>query len=54
MPMYEYRCLKCGHRWSVAERVAEHGQQPPACPACGAREVEPVLAPFFAQTVRKS
>jgi putative FmdB family regulatory protein len=54
MPLYEYRCATCDHHWSAVERVSEHGQRLPPCPRCGAREVEPVLAPFFAKTVRKS
>ncbi|MGH7676433.1 MAG: FmdB family zinc ribbon protein [Gemmatimonadales bacterium] len=54
MPQYEYRCAKCGHHWTAVESLAEHGARVPPCPRCAAREVEPVLAPFFAKTVRKS
>jgi putative FmdB family regulatory protein len=54
MPVYEYRCARCDHRWSAVEPIAEHGRRVPPCPRCGAPQVEPVLAPFFAKTVRKS
>ena len=54
MPIYEYRCAKCGHRWSATESVAGHERRRPACPKCKSRVVEQVFSPFFAKTVRKS
>jgi putative FmdB family regulatory protein len=54
MPIYEYRCTKCGHRWSTAESVADHDRSHPACPQCRSRAVAQVVTPFFAKTVRKS
>lgn len=54
MPIYEYRCAKCGHRWSVSESIADYGRRRPACPKCKSRVVEQVFTPFFAKTVRKS
>lgn len=53
MPIYEYRCPKCGHAWSRPELLSEHGRERVACPECGA-EAERVLSAFFAKTVRKS
>ena len=29
MPVYEYECLKCGHRF---ERLMRMGAEPPPCP----------------------
>jgi putative FmdB family regulatory protein len=54
MPIYEYRCTACNERFARQEPIGEHGRQPPACPKCGARAVEPVFSRFFAKTVRKS
>ncbi|HXF96611.1 MAG TPA: zinc ribbon domain-containing protein [Gemmatimonadales bacterium] len=53
MPIYEYRCTKCGHEWSRQELLSEHRAERPACPKCGA-EAEQLLSAFFAKTVRKS
>jgi putative FmdB family regulatory protein len=54
MPIYEYRCTACGHRFSDQLTIAEHGTRRPACPVCKSRAVEPVLSTFFAKTIRKS
>lgn len=40
MPMYEYRCAKCGHEFE--ELV--FGDEAPACPACGTGETEKLLS----------
>lgn len=32
MPLYEYRCLQCHHRF---ERLARWDEPPPPCPLCG-------------------
>ena len=54
MPIYEYRCTACNERFTRQEPIGEHGRRRPACPKCDSRAVEPVFAPFFAKTVRKS
>ncbi|HEX9610790.1 MAG TPA: zinc ribbon domain-containing protein [Gemmatimonadales bacterium] len=53
MPIYEYRCTRCGREWSRQEPISEHGREPAACPVCGA-DSERVFSAFFAKTVRKS
>lgn len=54
MPIYEYRCTNCRHRWSVALAMAEHARARPACPKCRSKAVESVFSAFYAKTVRKS
>lgn len=48
MPLYDYRCVSCGHRFQ-----ARHGfdDPAPACPECAAASVQRVIrsAPTFAQ-----
>lgn len=34
MPLFEYVCGKCGHRFDKI--VPSWGTKPPACPKCGA------------------
>jgi putative FmdB family regulatory protein len=42
VPLYEYECVKCAHRFEKIEKVdAPHRQK---CPKCGAR-AERLLAP---------
>lgn len=54
MPTYEYRCQRCGKSFERSEHISEHEQARPECPKCHSREVEPVLADFYAKTSRKS
>ncbi len=46
MPLYEYKCLKCGHREERIEKVA--GPHLSRCSKCGGK-VERVLAPAAIQ-----
>lgn len=34
MPLYEYRCEGCGHRFEVLQRMGE-GAEGLTCPRCG-------------------
>ena len=46
MPIYEYRCTKCGHQDEFLQKVTE----PPLtkCPACGKRALQKLMsAPGF-------
>ncbi len=36
MPVYEYRCSKCGTEFEVMRRMAE-ADLPAACPGCGGK-----------------
>jgi putative FmdB family regulatory protein len=37
MPLYDYECIRCGHRFELIVKI---GQDGPACPACGAGETK--------------
>ena len=42
MPIYEYRCLVCGHEWeTLVQAVAV---DPPECPGCGSKEVRRLVS----------
>ena len=45
MPLYEYQCDACGHRFEVIQRFAD----PPveACPKCGGRVRKLIASPAF-------
>jgi putative FmdB family regulatory protein len=54
MPTYEYRCDKCGKRFSVVQRISEHTSRAPACPKCRSRATRQLPAAFYPKTVKKS
>ena len=43
MPLYEYKCLACGHQF---ELLILRASQPVACPACAAESVEKQISLF--------
>jgi putative FmdB family regulatory protein len=42
MPLYEYDCSACGHRFEALVRASS----PPSCPACGSEALERILSAF--------
>jgi putative FmdB family regulatory protein len=42
MPLFEYACRTCGHRFEHLTR----GAQPPRCPACASGDLEKQLSVF--------
>jgi len=42
MPLYEFECRACGHRFEALVRNADV----PACPACKSHELERLLSMF--------
>ena len=49
MPLYEYRCPACRHRFEVLQRMGE-GADGLACPHCGAGEVVKQFSTFASAT----
>jgi putative FmdB family regulatory protein len=47
MPLYEYRCRECGHRFEVLQRLGQ-GADGLECPHCGAPGVEKQFSTFSA------
>ena len=54
MPVYEYRCRKCGRKFDRIERITEHGAKHPRCPECKSPQVSQIFGTFFAKTSKKS
>jgi putative FmdB family regulatory protein len=54
MANYEFECGKCKKEFTVSMRISERDTASVECPACGSREVQPVMQTFFARTGRKS
>ncbi|NLN10013.1 MAG: zinc ribbon domain-containing protein [Acidobacteria bacterium] len=47
MPLYEYRCRACGHRFEELQRLGESAEKV-TCPECGERQAERQLSTFAA------
>ena len=41
MPLFDYRCVACGHQFEV---LVLRGKEPEACAACGASRLERLLS----------
>lgn len=44
MPLYEYRCAKCGHVMEVLEKADESRRH--TCEKCGSRRMEKLMSTF--------
>ncbi|MCX2727851.1 zinc ribbon domain-containing protein [Thermomicrobium sp. 4228-Ro] len=49
MPIYEYRCQRCGYRFEKLVRLSQ-AAQPVVCPNCGTDETERLLSAFAARS----
>ena len=54
MPTYEYRCQKCGHKFTEVMSVKELETKKVRCPKCSSQRVVRELSLFNAHTSRKS
>lgn len=49
MPLYEYRCQECDHRFEVLQRIGE-GAEGIVCPSCDAEAVSKQYSTFAASS----
>ncbi len=54
MPLYDYKCKKCGESFSLVMSVKEKETTTIKCPKCDAGDIMPVYSSFFAKTSKKS
>jgi putative FmdB family regulatory protein len=45
MPVYEYTCRKCGHKFAVIQPVTA-GRTGTPCPACGSADTKRAISLF--------
>ncbi len=45
MPLYEYRCTKCGHSFDKIQKFSDEPET--VCPQCGGELERPLSAPAF-------
>jgi len=44
MPIYEFRCIRCGHIFELLRLKKESKEVEMKCPECGSKRVEKVLS----------
>lgn len=54
MPLYEFKCHKCGETFTVAESIAAREKRAEKCPKCNSNEVERVLGEVSVKTAKKT
>ena len=54
MPRYEFVCQKCKKRFELTMTISQREKAKIRCPKCKDTRVAAQLAPFMAQTSRKS
>ena len=54
MPIYEFKCNKCGNQFDVIESFKEHDAHKEKCPRCNSSDIERVLSAVSVQTSKKS
>jgi len=53
MPLYEYACTDCGHRFEILQRLGEDAAQL-ECPLCEAENLEKQFSTFASTSDGKS
>lgn len=54
MPVYEYKCRECGHKFELRRSLTDSHNAPVKCPRCGKSETERVYSPFSGGTRESS
>ncbi len=49
MPLYEYACADCGHRFEILQRIGESAEGL-RCPQCDAERLEKQFSTFAASS----
>ncbi len=53
MPLYEYRCTECDHRFEILQRLGD-GVEGLTCPTCGTERLEKMFSTFAAAATQAS
>ena len=53
MPLYEYRCEACDHRFEILQRLGETADGL-ECPQCGVQRLEKMFSTFAASATQGS
>lgn len=55
MPIFEYRCARCGKVFEVLQLAGASGEEQTRCPDCGGSDLKKLIsAPFIPSSVGRS
>ncbi|WP_034639100.1 FmdB family zinc ribbon protein [Desulfofalx alkaliphila] len=54
MPIFEYKCNKCGNNFEVLQGVGKDPQRDLKCPSCGAGQLTKLISSPFVKKSTKS
>ncbi len=54
VPIYEFKCQKCGKEFDLALSVKQYERKEVVCPGCQGTEVEPLITSTNVITSKKS
>jgi putative FmdB family regulatory protein len=54
MPHYEFYCERCKKEVDLTLSIGQKERGDYACPGCGGKKLQPLMATFFSQTSRKA
>lgn len=54
MPVYEFKCKKCDHRFEMTESIGKHDKHREKCPQCGSRSIQNIVGMVNVKTAKKS
>ena len=54
MPVYEFECKKCDHRFNLTETISQHDEHKEKCPKCGSKSIQNIMSAVNVKTSRKS
>lgn len=49
MPMYKFKCKKCGHQFYKSLEMRNLGELKPACPVCKSLDITQIVSPVGIQ-----
>ncbi|MFC1578939.1 zinc ribbon domain-containing protein [Pseudomonadota bacterium] len=54
MPVYEFKCKKCGKRFELAESISQHDKHKEKCPEFGSNSIQNLVSSVNVKTTKKS
>ena len=54
MPVYEFECNKCKHRFTLSESISVHDKHKEKCPKCNSTSIRNIIGAANVKTSKKS